>query len=89
MNDYKLATIFDISKHIQRINCPFRSAITIYTRAKIHNRKYNIYDSSTFENSRFEKAMYTSYNGGLYYHSYYKDRVSIIEQCYHEQENIF
>jgi hypothetical protein len=88
MDDYKLANMFDISRHIQqKINSPFRSAMTIYERARNNKNYYNINARSPRKNNGFEKAMYNSSVGlGLYsrYLIY-----SIMERCFRDQDNMY
>lgn len=86
MDDYKLANIFDISRHIQqKINSPFRSAINIYTKAR-NTKKSNIHTMSVVKDNVFEKAKYYS-NIGLYYHC--SSRIVIMEKCFRDQENMY
>lgn len=92
MDDYKLANIFDISRHIQqRIDSPFRSAITIYAKAVNYRARYpkecNIRARSPLKNRGFEKARYNSPVGlGLYsrYLIY-----GIMEKCFRDQDNMY
>ena len=89
--DYILANIFDTSRHIMGIDNSFIYAIsykTIYEKAKYYNEKHNIHEISIPKNNGFEKAMYNS-NIGLYYCSSSIHRVSIVEKCYRDQENIY
>ena len=93
MNDYDyiLANIFDTSRHIMGIDNSFIYAIsykTIYEKAKYYNEKCNINARSPRKNNEFEKAMYNS-NIGLYYQSSSVHKVSIMEKCYRDQENIY
>ena len=61
---------------------------TIYEKAKYYNEKCNINARSPLKNRGFEKAMYNS-NIGLYYQSSSVHKVSIMEKCYRDQENIY
>ena len=84
MDDYKLANIFDISRHInQRINSPFRSAMTIYERAR-NSKKSNIHTISVVKDNGFEKAIYKT-RLGLYniYPTY-----CMMEKCFRDQDNM-
>jgi len=85
MDDYKLANIFDISKHIQRINNPFRSAITIYAKARNNTRKRNINAISPPKNNGFQRGIYNIHLG--LYHIY--PTYGIMEKCFRDQENMY
>lgn len=87
--DKKLPSIIKHCKYTHFYTCGPCGRLSIYTKAKNNTMECNIHEICVPKNTGFEKTKYTGYNGGLYYHSYYKDRPSIIEQCYHEQENIF
>lgn len=87
MDDYKLANIIDNSRHIQqKINSPFRSALTIYERARNSKNYYNINARSPLKNRGFEKAIYNS-PIGLYYHC--PLIYNIIGKCFRNQENMY
>lgn len=93
MNDYDyiLANIFDTSRHIMRIDIQSIYAIsykTIYEKAKNHNRECNINARLPRKNNGFEKAIYNS-PIGLYYQSSSVHKVSIMEKCYRDQENMY
>ena len=86
MDDYKLANIFDISRHInQRINSPFRSAISIYTKAR-NTKKSNIHTISVVKDNGF-KSMYYYSPMGLYYHC--PLLYNIMGKCFRDQENMY
>ena len=93
MNDYDyiLANIFDTSRHIMRIDIQSIYTIsykTIYEKAKYYNKQHSINARSPLKNNGFEKAMYNS-PIGLYYQSSSINKVSIMEKCYRDQENIY
>ena len=87
MNDYDyiLANIFDTSRHIQqRINSPFRSALTIYEKAR-NTKKSNIYTISILKNNGFEKAIYKTRLGLYNIYPIY----DIMEKCFRDQDNMY
>lgn len=85
MDDYKLANIFDISRHInQRINTPFRSAINIYTKAR-NITNSNIHTMSVVKDNVFEKAIYKTRLGLYNIYPIY----DIMERCFRDQENMY
>lgn len=85
MDDFKLANIFDISRHIQqRINSPFRSALTIYEKAR-NSKKCNINARSPLKNRGFEKAIYKTRLGLYNIYPIY----DIMEKCFRDQDNMY